>query len=108
VVLTTTVVVVYPFPAQTAIRVIAVFAAAATLVAVTLVVVETNRDVVLSLIAGTTPGRISWNPHFVVNLVAYGSIPVFALLQWLLPGTNSYLFGWIGSLIKAVSPALGR
>jgi hypothetical protein len=39
-----------------------------------------NRDRVLSLISGTDPGEITWNTHFIRQLLVHGVVPLVAIL----------------------------
>ena len=39
-----------------------------------------NRDRVLSLISGTDPGEITWNTHFIGQLLVHGIVPLVAIL----------------------------
>jgi hypothetical protein len=42
--------------------------------------VQVGRDRILSLISGTTPGRIDWNREFITRILIYGLVPVLTLL----------------------------
>jgi hypothetical protein len=39
-----------------------------------------NRDRVLSVISGTDPGEITWNTHFIGQLLVHGIVPLVAIL----------------------------
>src|SRR5262249_5761694 len=44
------------------------------------VFLQMNRDPVLSSLNGTKPGQINWNKEFIIRIVAYGIVPILALL----------------------------
>jgi len=91
----------YPFQPQSALRVIhtvILIVAVATLV---LVIIQMNRQPVLSAIANTTPGAVSWNSHFVGTLATYGALPLLTLLSTQFPSVRDFLFSWVAPLIRA-------
>jgi hypothetical protein len=68
------------------------FSWVALLAAVSLAVsllVQINRDKVLSLLSGGTPGRIDWNWDFFSRLLIYGVLPILGLLGIQFPATLS-------------------
>jgi hypothetical protein len=62
------------------------------------VFVSMNRDRVLSLLQGTTPGQLTWNSTFVTQVVIYGLLPVLGLLGAQFPGQLNQAFSWVSSL----------
>jgi hypothetical protein len=59
---------------------------------------QMNRNEVLSRIAKTEPGKITWDARFVTNLVTFGALPILTLLTSELPGLRSALFSWVEPL----------
>jgi len=89
----------YPFEPESAVRVIYLGILGGTVLVLLVVLFQMNRDATLSAIAGTEPGKVSWNAPFVVNLLLYAAVPVVALLSSEFPAVGRFLFSW-------VSPAL--
>jgi hypothetical protein len=65
-----------------------------------LVFVQINRDRVISMLSGTTPGEFNWNGAFVWQLVAFGVIPILTLLGAQFPYTLQRIFSWLGSAVS--------
>jgi hypothetical protein len=57
-----------------------------------------NRDRVLSLLSGTSPGKVSWNTTFVLQILTHGVLPILAVLGAAFPAKFGLLTQWIGSL----------
>jgi hypothetical protein len=57
-----------------------------------------NRDRVVSLICGTTPGQIDWNATLLAQLLTHGLIPIIVLLGAAYPAELGRLAQWVGSL----------
>ncbi len=70
--------------------------------AVTLMV-QINRDKVLSLLSGGTPGKIDWNWEFMSRLLIYGVLPILALLGIQFPATLSGLSHLIQTVLGGAS-----
>lgn len=67
------------------------------------VFVQMNRDRLLSLLSGGTPGKIDWNSAFLGHLVLYGLLPVLTILGIRFPATFS---GIVNSLTSLFPPTL--
>jgi len=63
-----------------------------------LVFFQMNRDPILSMLNGTTPGRITWDREFILRIFIYGVVPVLALLGAQFPDT-------IGQILSRITPA---
>lgn len=63
--------------------------------------VQINRDKVLSLLSGGTPGKIDWNWDFISRLLIYGVLPIVALLGIQFPATLSGLSHLIRAMLGA-------
>jgi len=85
----------YPFQPQSTVKL--VFGA------VVLVTVASNRNQVLSHIADTDPGRVTWNWSFALNVGLVAVVPLLTLLSSELPGLHSALFSWIQPVLKAIT-----
>jgi hypothetical protein len=65
-------------------------------VALTLVIfVQMSRDKVLSLLAGTTPGKLTVTRDFVLRVLIHGVIPIVALLGAQFPSALRQIFSWL-------------
>jgi hypothetical protein len=63
-----------------------------------------NRDRILSLLTGTTPGSLNFNAGFLLQVLIYGAVPILALLGVQFPGHMGQLFAWV-SRISASHPS---
>ncbi|HXI19470.1 MAG TPA: hypothetical protein VNH46_00210, partial [Gemmatimonadales bacterium] len=93
-VLTTLLLTCYPFYPQSLVRLGFFFLLAATIGAILTVNSQMNRDPLLSRIAGTAPGKLTWNASFVTNLLTFGVIPLLTILSSEFPGLREFLFSW--------------
>ncbi len=60
--------------------------------------VSANRDRVMSLISGTTPGHTDWNLSLLVNLGTHALLPLVVLLGAAFPERLSRLVSWLGGV----------
>lgn len=60
--------------------------------------VSANRDRVMSLISGTTPGHTDWNWSLLVNLGTHALLPLVVLLGAAFPERLSRLVSWLGGV----------
>jgi hypothetical protein len=63
------------------------------------ILVAMNRDTVLSLIAGNSPGEVTWNWHFMSSLLTFGVLPLLALIGTQVPAAGQLLNGWLKPLL---------
>jgi hypothetical protein len=63
------------------------------------ILVAMNRDTVLSLIAGNSPGEVTWNWHFMSGLLTFGVLPLLALIGTQIPAAGQLLNGWLKPLL---------
>jgi hypothetical protein len=68
------------------------------------VVVAMERDVILSMLRLTTPGRINFNWDFVRQVATYGLLPLIAVIASLFPEVGGSLFSWLEPLRKLAAP----
>ena len=90
----------YPFQPQSALRVIHTIILVVAVATLVLVIVQMNRQRVLSAIANTTPGEVSWDTRFVSTLVTYGALPLLTLISTEFPTVRDFLFSWVEPLMR--------
>jgi hypothetical protein len=66
------------------------------------VFVQMNRNYVLSRLARTSPGRVTWDRGFVSSILVHVAVPLLALLAVKFPELGR----WWGAIIAGVA-ALG-
>lgn len=67
-------------------------------VALTLVVLlQIERDAVLSMLNGTTPGQVTLTRHFTFRVLTYVMIPILALLSAQFPNTVGQIVSWFST-----------
>jgi hypothetical protein len=93
----------YPFQPQSTVNTIFLALVVAAVVTLLSTMVGLNRDELLSRITKTTPGQITWDAHFVLNLALFGVVPLLALASSEFPQVRGILFGWIEPLLRALS-----
>ena len=62
--------------------------------------IQMNRDQILSRIAKSEPGKVTWDRHFVSQLIIYGVLPLFSLIASLFPEVRGMAFSWLESILK--------
>jgi hypothetical protein len=102
-VLATLVISSYPYQPQSLLRVLLLIVLLGAVGILLLVLVQMNRDEVLSRIARTEPGRLTWDLNFVVHVVAFGAVPLLTLLSSEFPALRGLLFSWIQPLLQMLS-----
>ena len=65
------------------------------------IVVQMNRNEVLSRINGTVPGTITWDVPFVTNLTIIGIVPALTFVGSAVPWLHDALFSWLDPLLRA-------
>jgi hypothetical protein len=88
----------YPFPAQGRLVLFNWVFVLFTVGTCAFVYFSMNRDRVLSLLSGTSPGKVSWNTTFVLQILTHGVLPILAVLGAAFPAKFGLLAQWIGSL----------
>jgi hypothetical protein len=86
----------YPFPMSDRLLWFSWAVVVVTAGAMVWMFVSANRDRVMSLISGTTPGRVNWNASLLVNLVTHALLPLVVLLGAAFPERLSRLVSWLG------------
>ncbi|HYH82946.1 MAG TPA: hypothetical protein VEX86_24340 [Longimicrobium sp.] len=85
----------YPYQPQSLVKLLLFVLLLAAVAAVIKVMVEMNRDDVLSRIARTEPGKLTWDRHFILNALVFGLVPLSTLIGSEFPVVRSILFAWI-------------
>jgi hypothetical protein len=89
----------YPFPMADRLLWFSWAVVVVTVGAMVWMFLSANRDRVISLISGTTPGRIDWNASLLVNLVTHALLPLVVLLGAAFPARLSRLVLWLGGVL---------
>ncbi len=93
----------YPFQPQSVVKGVFIVLTLVTMAAMFIVMTRMSRNVVLSRMNGTSPGKVSWDTSFVLNVVVFGALPLLALLSSEFPAVRSMLFSWADPVVKVVS-----
>ena len=93
----------YPYEPHTIISLSAVLLLVLTVLAVFVTMVRMNRNLTLSRISRTQPGKVTWNTAFILNLVTFGVVPLLALVSSEFPEVRAFLFSWAEPLVRAVA-----
>ena len=71
-----------------------------SMIGVTFVIfIQINRDRVMSMLSGTTPGQLNWNGNFVWRVVIFAIIPVLILLGAQFPHALQGFFSSFGGAL---------
>jgi len=93
----------YAFNGRASLLTVDMLAVAATALAAVWILVDMERDHVLSRLRTTTPGRVDINWEFIKRLAVYGVLPLLAVIAALFPEVGGTLFGWLEPLRKLSS-----
>jgi hypothetical protein len=88
----------YPFPLSDRLLWFSWTAGLMTVGSMAWMFVSANRDRVMSLISGTTPGHTDWNLSLLVNLSTHALLPLVVLLGAAFPERLSRLASWLGGV----------
>lgn len=100
--LTTLLVSSYPYQPQSSLRLILLLVLVASMGSLIAILVQMNRNEVLSRIARTQPGQITWNGTFILNLFTFGVVPLLTLVSSEVPALRNALFSWVQPLLSAM------
>lgn len=100
--LTTALVSSYRFRPENRVKVMFLIEALAVIGGVLIVLVQMNRDEVLSRIHQTDPGHVNWDKRFVVNIALLVLLPLLGLLSTASPEVGDALFGWVDPVLRAI------
>jgi hypothetical protein len=92
----------YPFPQHDTIAWMS-WTMLLTVIGVTIVVfVQINRDRIVNMLSGSTPGELNWNSGFIWQVVTFGVLPILTLLGAQFPYSLQHIFAWVGSAFSGV------
>ncbi|HEX6372192.1 MAG TPA: hypothetical protein VF006_24960 [Longimicrobium sp.] len=100
--LTTVLLSCYPFEPQSIVKAVFALILLGTVGALLYVMTDMNRNEILSRIAKTDPGRVTWDRTFIVNAVLMGIVPLLALISSEVPQLRNVLFFWITPLLRTI------
>jgi len=66
------------------------------------VLVQMQRDPILSRLTGTQAGKVDWNREFFGEIFKYGIVPIAGLLAAEFPQLGSSLFSWVEPLLRGI------
>jgi hypothetical protein len=92
----------YPFEPQSIVKAVFALILLGTVGALLYVMSDMNRNEVLSRIANTDPGRVTWDRSFIVNAVVLVIVPLLALVSSEVPQLRNVLFFWITPLLRTI------
>jgi len=93
----------YVFNGRASLLMVDMLAVAATALAAIWILIDMERDHVLSRLRTTTPGRIDINWEFIKRIAVYGVLPLLVVIALLFPEIGGTLFGWLEPLRKLSS-----
>jgi hypothetical protein len=93
----------YTFNGRASLLMIDMLAIAGVALSSIWVLVDMERDHVLSRLRATTPGRVDINWDFIKRIAVYGVLPLLAVIASLFPEVGGTLFGWLEPLRKLSS-----
>ena len=93
----------YSFNGRAAMLTIDLLAVTGAALSAVWILVDMERDHVLSRLRSTTPGRIDVNWDFIKRIAIYGVLPLLAVIAALFPEVGGTLFGWLEPLRRLSS-----
>ena len=64
------------------------------------VLIQIQRDPILSRLSGTTAGKVEWNREFIFQVLTYGVLPTVGLLATLFPTLGSGFLSWLEPVMR--------
>jgi hypothetical protein len=92
----------YPFEPASLLKVTFFTLMAVSVIEVGTVLIQVNRNATLSRIAHTTPGEVTWDLRFIVNLALVAGVPLLTVLAAQFPEVRDFLFAWVTPIVKAL------
>src|SRR5262249_21971826 len=93
----------YVFSGRTSLLTVDMLAIAVAAIVSVWILVDMERDHVLSRLRETTPGHLDLNWDFIKRVAVYGVLPLLAVIASLFPEVGGTLFGWLEPLRKLSS-----
>ncbi len=92
----------YPFQPQRYLVLLSTVLLVVTGPATMYVLAQMNRDEVLSRIAKSPPGKLTWDRAFISQVVIYGALPLLSLIATQFPEVRGAAFSWIETALKTL------
>lgn len=92
----------YSFEPHTFIRICFFGVAGVGILVILTVLVQMNRDPVLSRLTHTTLGETTWDLPFLANIATVLGIPLVTILGSQFPEVRDFLFGWLAPLLRTI------
>jgi hypothetical protein len=93
----------YPFHGGRLLFVVLGIALATIVVGTVTVLIQMNRDAIISRLTSTEPGEITWDRSFVSGILVHGAVPIIGLIAVRFPQIARPLFAWADPLVKILS-----
>jgi len=93
----------YPYVPHSVINMYAIALLLGTVVSVFFVMVRMNRNEMLSRVSRTTPGKLTWDTAFVLNIITFGAVPLLTLAVSEYPEARTLIFSWADPLVRMVT-----
>jgi hypothetical protein len=94
--------IVYPFQPQRYLVLLSTVLLVMTVPTTMYVLAQMNRDEVLSRIAKSQPGKLTWDRAFISQIVIYGVLPLLSLIATQFPEVRGAAFSWIETVLKTL------
>ncbi len=88
----------YPFPQRDTLLWLSWATLLGAVLLLLIVFVQMNRDRIISLLSGTTPGKLEWDSSFLIQVTVFGVVPILTLLGAQFPQAFGQLFSWASKL----------
>ncbi|HEY7769978.1 hypothetical protein [Longimicrobium sp.] len=90
----------YPFEPQRTAKLVLALVLVGTVGTLLYVMTDMNRDEVLSRIAKTDPGRVTWDGAYLANISLIAVVPVLTLISSEVPPLREFLFSWMDPVFR--------
>jgi len=87
----------YPFQPREPLRLFSWVGILSSVLVALFVFVKISRDKTLSLLSGTTPGKLNVTRDFVMRVLIHGVVPIIALLGAQFPEAVRQMFSWLSA-----------
>ena len=93
----------YPYQPHSIVSLASILLLGFTVVSVFFVMIRMSRNVALSRVSRTEPGKVTWDTTLILNIVTFGIVPLLALATSEFPAVRAFLFSWADPLVRAVA-----
>jgi hypothetical protein len=91
----------YPFPQRDTVAWISWTILLSAIGVIFVIFVQMNRDRVVSMLLGTTPGELNWDSGFIWQIVIFGLLPILTLLGAQFPHALQGVFSSVGEIFAS-------